>query len=181
MRRTLSILRRLGAIYKVRPNAELRKSWEEAFEDLHDSEIERGIEKMTREYKNPFLPPPSVFRMYALYKDPQQTTEYDFPKKPDPDYWREKARNAALKNKRLDPVGAQKHFKATGEAPDGFILDEDNVVRWDPNWKPKPRTESPEAESTAEKTLKNIISRTEGFHALITALSPNPKLKAEDE
>ena len=180
MRRALSLLRKLGAIYKILPSAELRKSWEKVLEDLRDVEIERGFERMTREYKNPFLPPPSVFRKYALQRD-QQKTDYALPKKPDPDYWREKARIAALKNKRLDPVGAQKHFQATGVAPDGFILDEDNIVRWDPNWKSKPKPESPEAELPAEKTLKEIISGTEGFHALTTALSPKSKPKAEDE
>ena len=173
-------MRKLGAIYKVRPNAELRKNWEKALEDLRDVEIERGVEQMTREYKNPFLPPPSVFRKYALQRD-QQKTDYTLPKKPDPDYWRERARVTALNNKRLDPVGAQKHFQATGVAPDGFILDEDNIVRWDPNWRPKLKLESPETELRAEKSLKEIISRTEGFHALTTALSPKPKPKAEDE
>jgi len=181
MSNTVSLLMRLSATYKTDLSKETVDAWREALEDLHEQEIEQGLERMTREYKNPFLPPPGVFRKFSLRKDAKAVIKLDLPQKPDADYWMEQQEKKKQLGKRLDPVGAQKYFQAIGAAPEGFILDEDNIVRWDPNWRTVALDTAPLFESKAEETLINLMTKTERYHALAENLSHKSMPKAEDD
>lgn len=177
----LSLLKRLSATYKTDFSEETMDAWREAIEDLHEQEIEQGLERMIREYKNPFLPPPSIFRKFALRKDAKAVVKLDLPQKPDADYWMDQQEKKKQLGKRLDPVGAQKYFQAIGAAPDGFILDEDNIVRWDPNWRTVALDTAPLVESKAEETLINLMTKTERYHALAENLSHQSMPKTADD